>query len=288
MRLYNTLRYDIRYGFISKPIKWFIILFFYAFLYLCFTFDIFHLFYYDVRGIGDINSLSLSVGDVIMFELGGKLPMLSFSRDSKILLPTSWFLAHILICYVTLHYLSEDLSHGGVQVISRVKNKSLWWFSKCLWNIITVISCYVIGYGVLYLLCLITCKNNTLALNANIFSIIFSANLANKTASNGELFLYLCALPCIVGITINLMQMTLTLYVKPIFAFIASCVYFIAGMYYANPIMISNYAMPVRGAVIGIYNFSFSSGALICLAFCIAAVYIGVYRIKKMDLVNNA
>jgi len=169
-----------------------------------------------------------------------------------------------------------------------VKNKSLWWISKCLWNIIAVASCYLIGFGILYILCLLTGKNNTMELNPTIFYSAFNANLANTSSTDSELLLYLCILPSVVGITINLLQMTLTLFVKPIFAFIASCVYFIVGMYYANPIMISNYAMPVRGKVIGIYNFSFSSGVSICLAFCIAAVLIGVYRLNKMDIVNNA
>ena len=129
-------------------------------------------------------------------------------------------------------------------------------------------------------------KNNTLELNSNLFTVLFSARLADNNPTDMTLFLYLCALPCLVGITINLCQMTLTLFLKPVFAFFASCVYIIAGMYYANPLFISNYAIPVRGKVMGVYNFSFSSGAIICIIFCCTAIFVGAIRINKMDLMN--
>jgi hypothetical protein len=222
-----------------------------------------------------------------MFQLGGLLPMIKFSAEKAVQIPTSWLLTHILICYFTLHYLNDDLSHGGIQIIYRMRKKSLWWLSKVIWNIISVTSCYAVGYGILYVLCVLTGKNGGFAINQMLFSVIFSESLPNIYAGENSLFLYLCALPCVVGITISLLQMTLTLFVKPIFAYIASCVYFIAGLYYAHPVLISNYAMPVRGAVIGIYSFDFVSGISICLVYCLAAIVIGLIRINKMDIINN-
>lgn len=288
MRLYKALRHDIGYGLISKPRKWFVALFFFAALFVLFVFDAFHIFYFNVKGLWDINSMALSFGDVIMFELGGSLPMMAFSVENTAGLPTAWLLAHILICYFTLYYLSDDLSHGGMQIIFRMRDKSLWWLSKVIWNIISVVSCYLVGYGTLYILCVLTGKNAGLSINPALFSVAFSEALPNMQASESAQFLCLCVLPCVVGITINLLQMALTLFVKPIFAYIASCVYFIGGAYYAHPLMISNYAMPVRGAAIGIYNFRFAPGVWICLIFCLAAIIAGSVRINKMDIVNNA
>jgi hypothetical protein len=288
VRLYKALRHDISYGLILKPRKWLVALFFFAVLFVLFVFDVFHIFYFDVKGLGDINSLSLSLGDVIMFELGGSLPMMAFSVESAAQLPTAWLLAHILICYFTLYYLNDDLSHEGMQIIFRMRDKSLWWLSKVIWNIISVVLCYLVGYGILYVLCMLTGKNGGLSINPALFSFAFSEAFPNLPVSESTLFLCLCVLPCVVGITISLLQMALTLFVKPIFAYIASCVYFIGGSYYAHPLMISNYAMPVRGAAIGIYNFRFASGIWVCLIFCLAAIIVGSVRLNKMDIVNNA
>jgi len=284
MRFFNIFRYDIRYGLISKPQRFIVITLFSVFLFITFTFNIFHLFVHEVNGISDINSLSLSYGDVILQQLGAHLPALDASVVESFAVPTQWLLMHILICYFSLNYLSEDLLHGGIQVISRAKSKKLWWASKCLWNISTVCSCYFVGYGILYALCILTGKDGSFTLNPFVFKIVFSEILPNQTKTSCDLFLYLCLLPTIVGITVNLLQMTLTLYVKPVFAFVASCVYFISGLYYANPLMLSNYAMPVRSRAIGIYSFDFLTGVFLCVTFSFIAILVGSHRIRLKDI----
>lgn len=93
MRFYNIFRYDFRYGFLSRPGKWTAVVLYGVFLFISFSFSLFHGFYGEVEGLWDINSLSLSTGDVFMADLGGKLPP-DFQQLQSYSFPTTWFLWH--------------------------------------------------------------------------------------------------------------------------------------------------------------------------------------------------
>jgi hypothetical protein len=283
MKLSKLVAYDLNRELISRPNKFLFTVAYSAFLFIIFTFNVFHMFFFEVGEVGNINSLSLSVGDLVIVSLGGVLPLNSLLVD-RFIFPTTWLFAHILICHFTLNYLRQDLSHGGIQIISRTRNVCSWWISKCIWNIITIITCFVALFGVLYLLCLLTGKQDTLQLNPSIFVVVFAKVLPNRTIENRDLLLHLFILPSIVCCTMSNIQMTLSLFIKPIFSFIAICCYYIAGIYYTHPAMISNYAIPVRSAAIGLCNFDFKTGLLLCLSLCVVSVLVGIIRMKKFDI----
>lgn len=286
MKFFNILRYDIQNGYLANPQKWYACILLYSFMFVSFTFTIFHGFYFDVKSIGNINSLGLSLGDVLIYCIGGNIPLFQTSGQN-FTFPTLWFLSQILICYFTLDYLNNDLSHSGIQVIIRVKNKTIWWLSKCVCNVVTVTTYYALGYGVLFILSTVTAKTNMLQLTPTIFSFIFAQKLPLQDKLSGEMLLALCVIPCVVSICINLMQMTLTLFIKPIFAFLFTAIYLIVGIFYVHPIMLTNFAMPVRSSVIGIYNFTITSAFISCVFFSILAVVAGAIKINKKDIVNT-
>ena len=283
MRFYNIFRYDFRYGFLSRPGKWTAVVLYGVFLFISFSFSLFHGFYGEVEGLWDINSLSLSTGDVFMADLGGKLPP-DFQQLQSYSFPTTWFMWDILPCVLTLSYMSEDLSQGGMQVLVRARKKTWWWFSKCLWNLWVVLVYYGLGYLTLWLLSFASGKAQTWELNPRIFQFQFAQSL--PASHSTSLFVSVCLLPCLVGMAVNLMQMTLTLFVKPIFAFVAACCYCIIGIYYAHPLMLSNYAMPVRSADIGIYNFQPTLGAFLCILAWVGCFLVGAWKIRRQDIVG--
>lgn len=286
MKFFRLFLHDIYYGILPYPKKWLAILVLYSFLFLSFTFDLFHLFYFDIGSIWNINSLLPTFGDVIMGTVGGTLPYIA-GMDNNFSFPTVWLMCYLLVCYFTLNYLTEDLSQGGIQVIVRAKSRMYWWLSKCLWNVITVTLIYAISFGTLYLLSIATGKLNTLELNPEIFAKITMQPLP-AAANNTQLFYALCIMPWAVGVAINLMQMTLTLFIKPIFAFFATAGYLVIGVYYAHPTMLANYAIPIRSEMVGIYNFQTSVGLLSCLGLCLICVIVGIIIIGRKDIVNSA
>lgn len=291
MKFLKLVWYDLRHELLSKPVKWLIILALFTLLFFIFSLDVLHLWWFDSlvgKNLRNINVIGLSFGDVILTQMGGMLPIVFTTLEDSFVFPIKWLVPHILVLYYTLNYINEDLTHYGIQILTRTRSKRAWWFSKCVWNIITVILCFAVGILAIYFLSAITGKNLGFSLNPNVFFRVEKELLPTQSATNWEYFCALCAIPCVVCITVSLMQMVFALYVRPIFAYIASCVYYIAGAYYAHPLLISNYAMAVRNATIGFYNFYSKDGITICLLFSIVAIFWGTIRLERMDLMNIA
>ena len=290
MKFFKLLWYDLRNGLFSKPARWVIVATLFALLFLIFSVDVLHWWWFDSRveqDIRNINVIGLSFGDVVLTQLGGMLPIIFTTLADSFDFPVKWLLPHVLILYFTLNYVSEDLTHCGVQVLTRARSKNAWWLSKCIWNVFTVVSCFVVGIGVLYVFSFVTGKELGFVFNSEVFFHLMSEWLPEQNAGAWEYFMALCIMPCVVCVTVSLLQMVLSLFVKPVFAYIVSCVYYIAGAYYAHPLLISNFAMSSRSAVIGFYNFYAGSGLIICMVFSVSAVLIGISRLGKMDLINN-
>ena len=288
MRFLKIYRYDLRQGLLTRSMKWLAVMILSAFLFLCFSLDVFHLFYFDVDGFGGINSLGLSFGDVVLTQTGGILPRKMASVAKEFSFPVKWLFLHALILYFTLSYTSDDLTRCGMQVITRTGSKWAWWLSKCLWNLTAVASYYLASMGTLFLLCVATGKAPGMTLNSAVFMAPFAELLPEWAAAGREMFLALCVMPCVVGITLNIVQMVLTLYIKPIIAYILVCVYLIAGVFYVHPSLLSNYALTVRSQAVGFYALNCSDGLIICTLICLAAVVVGGIRMQKMDLIQEA
>lgn len=287
MKLYKILRRDLQINSASFCRNNIISFLLFSFLFLKFIFDVFHYFPTELISPWNINALNPSLGDLILVEIGGSLPKYDALGKLRIELPVVCLLVHLIPCGFTLNYLQDDIQHGGIQVFTRLGNLKAWWYSKCVWNAITVIWYYIVGYAAWCLLCAATGKSLALCPNAQIFNAFFSAELTDNYLSTQELFLGFIFLPALVSAALSLCQMALTLFIKPIFAFLISCIFFSFGVYYIHPVFFVNYAMPVRNSILGVYSFGSASGLLCCCAVSAIAVLIGKLRLSKYDIVNE-
>ncbi len=284
MKLFKVLRYDMqrnKFNFIKYLLLTCVA---FSFFYLLFVFDSFHQFAYFLTGPDKIDELNLSVGDGILFELGGSLLLPNNIQKRGISFPASFFLSNILVLYFTLNYLIDDLNHGGIQIFTRLGNMKTWLRSKCILNIITVISYYVLGFIIFGFLCFLNNKIMSLQPNADVFSVNFHA--IYKPTSDWKLFIAFFIQPAVVMLCLSILQMTLTLFIKPVYAFTAICIYIMLGVFFVNPAFLSNYAMPLRSSAIGIYNFDFLSCFLICLVIIILSIVTGQKRASCMDILG--
>lgn len=288
MKFIKSLRFDMRLGRRQSCGYLLLLILFSVFVFIHFIFSVFHIFYFEVHNLSGVGQLHLSYGDLLLYELGGILPMLQMPEAGDVIpFPTLWLLIHIFISYTSLHFLQHDLSSGGIQVIVREKSKTLWLLSKYLWTGLSTTLLYIVAYLTLFLLTVLTGNAGGFSLNGDLFLSSTAEALPPIVRSETGLFLSFVVMPCLVGVAISLVQMLLTLFMKPVIAFLATCSYYIAGIYYANPVMLSNYAMPVRSADIGVYNFDWCSGMILCAVLCIAAILAGIYRINHMDLTTG-
>lgn len=289
MRFFRLVKYDFAQNYRRTLVKWVMaggvsLLFF-----LYFFMDVLHIFWSGetlAENIDVFYKQGISIWDSLLYLTGGMLPISFASLLDSFQFPVRWLFPHMLILFFTLNYAKNDLTQGGIQVLSRTNNRVLWWLSKCIWNAMTVLSCFAVELAVWFLLISLSAKTSDSSLNERLFEGIFNASLPEQGVSPCKYMLIFCLLPVMVCVSISLIQMTLTLYMKPVFAYIVVMIYYIAGIYYATPLFLSNYALSVRSSIIGLYNFRPETGLFFCVISGILAVSAGGVRLCKMDLLN--
>lgn len=285
MKLFKAIRYDLRFGILESMKKYLFAVLLAMFIFAGLIIDAVTLSVALTETVDNVFKLPISFADVILIELGANLPVaLKSTGITGFTFPTMWFLLNIIPCYLTLSYATQDLSSGGIQVITRLHSKSRWWISKCVLSIAAVCIYYIIIYAVLAFLCLASDFDLSLIPDETIFATQFSAKFISAEVTSLQMFSALCLMPCIISAVLCLVQMTLTLFMKPVFAYMIICAYLAAAVLCVSPLFIANYAMPLRSAAIGVYNFDFASGLLCSAAVALAAIIIGRFRIVKMDI----
>ncbi len=283
--MFKTIQYDLRFGLFESKKKYLLITLFGLLTFACLISDAVHFSVFFTGSINNIEDLSISFGDVILIELGSCLPKLQDTIvQTGFSFPTMWFLLNILPCYLTLNYTAHDLSGGGIQVITRLQRKTRWWTSKCALSTITVILYYIVIYAVITILCSVFGFELSFIPDEDLFLVRFNAIFLSADTTEFQMFLALCLMPCIVTATLSLVQMMLTLFIKPVFAYIAVCAYMASSVLCASPFFIANYAMPVRSSAVGVYNFDFISCLAYSAVIAAIALIIGKLKIVRMDI----
>ena len=257
--------------------------------FLYFFMDVLHVFWSGetlAENLGVFREQGITAGDGLLYLTGGMLPVSFESLTESFPLPVRWLLTPALILFFTLNYARADLTHGGIQVLTRTRNRVFWWLAKCIWNSATVLSCFAAELLVWIFLTGLLAKPSVVSLNPGFFEGIFHAGLPKREVFASEAICVFCLLPALVCAAVSLLQMTLTLYMKPVFAYMITIAYYIAGIYYAEPLFLSNYALSARSSMIGLYYFRPETGFFLCAVLGIAAAGVGGARICRMDLLS--
>ncbi len=285
MKLFKAIRYDLRFGILESIKKYLFAVLLAVFIFAGLIIDAVTLSVSLTDTVDNVFNLPLSFADVILIELGADLPAAQESAGMNgFIFPTMWFLLNIVPCYLTLDNATRDLGGGGIQVITRLRSKSRWWISKCVLSVAAVFIYFIIIYVLLALLCLACGFDLSLIPDETIFAEQFKATFIPAEVTSLQMLSALCLMPCIVSAVLCLVQMTLTLFMKPVFAYMIICAYLVAAVLCVSPLFIANYAMPLRSAAVGVYNFDCASGLLCSAAAALAAIVIGRYRIVRMDI----
>ncbi len=285
MKLFKAIRYDLRFGILESMKKYLFAVLMAMFVFAGLVVDAIALSEVLTDSGYNVFKLPISFADVILIELGTTLPAVQKAAGiTGFTFPTMWLLLNIVPCYLTLDYATRDLGGGGIQVITRLHSKSRWWISKCVLSVAAVFIYFIIIYAGLALLCLAFGFDLSLIPDETIFATQFRATFISAEVTSLQMLSALCFMPFVISAVLCLVQMTLTLFMKPVFAYMIICAYLVAAVLCVSPLFIANYAMPLRSAAVGVYNFDCASGLLCSAAVALAAIVIGRFRIVKMDI----
>lgn len=282
--MFKAIRYDLRYGVMEGFRKYLLAAAFGAFVFVNFFFDSVGQSMYFTGGPWNMREPGLSVGDLIIFELGANFGRTGSSGATSFNFPTLWYISILLPCYMTLTLASDDISAGGVQIMSRLQRRGKWWLSKCVLCAVSVVLYYLTLYAATWVICVTAGFESSIVPEETIFNSVFGVMFIASETTPTALFVSLIIQPCLVATALSLVELTITLFVKPVYAFIAVAAYLAASTLIISPAFLGSFAMPIRSSAIGVYNFDFPSCLLICVTLSAIAILAGRWKIIKTDI----
>lgn len=208
------------------------------------------------------------------------------SPDNPFEFPIVWMLIFIYGLFLTLQYPFQDVSTFGQQVLIRVGHKGRWWLGKCVWNIISIFTYFLVLYGTILVLCIRYKINITLGYSKMVNEKIFVIT-SNQQMEAKELVVLVFVLPVLVAICISIFQMCLGLFIKPLFSFGIAIAILVLSAYYQSPWCVGNYAMIMRNKIWVADGVSSLWGIVICIASVLIFAGIGYVYFLKYDILNS-
>lgn len=235
-----------------------------------------------------IENCKYNFKDVLIAFFGGCDP---FFKIEMGVFPYAWFSIYICVLFITYDYMHDDLTRYGIQVLSRSRSRIRWWLSKCLWNVFTVITSYLLIIFICVLFCVIAeislafDTNNEMNMLLSMQSSCYSAKEVFNHYTKDIVILFIC--PLIVMISISLFQMTLSLVIKPIFSFSIMIGFYIFSVFTDIAIAFPRTGMMLYNSIFYQDGFSSINGITICTIIASSSVIIGIFIFRKSDILPD-
>ena len=237
--------------------------------------------------VGKLSSYSFSVGDIFLNMFKG---IKEFNpRDGNTFeMPTNYIFINMFLAFIVGNYPVKDLHGFGKNVLVRSKSRSLWWLSKCAWNVMIVFLFYAFMYG-------FSLAIGIVSDNVNINPTIdISKAMAYMNIEQTPLHMQISA--CIIGLIIlpictsmalSMMQMTLTFITTPIISYLIIVTILVASAFYKSQFLIGNYFMMIRNGSYITNGINSVQGLIIDGIIFFISLTIGYLYFNRYDVMNG-
>lgn len=227
----------------------------------------------------------VALGDYWMYLYGGMKEYIP-TTGNPFQFPTMWIAVFLFSSFAVLNYPMKDLQNMGTQILVHVQGRTKWWISKCLWNVLSTVLYHGIILLVLVMLCI--CFQEPLSFEAHADSIATMFGLwVSEFRGGGVIPIAVILTPVILSIAINLLQMVLLLFTKPVFSFLVICIMMLSSAYFLSDIMIGNFAMPIRYEWAIENGVSYQKGLLFSFGILFIAFICGIMKFRRYDILNK-
>lgn len=281
MKFIRNLKFDIRNGIFKKPF-----LFLFPFIIATITFsDAF----IRIRKLEDFQTpvtRMVSLGDYWFYAYGGMKEYIP-SPYNPFQFPVIWVILFLTLSFILLTYPMKDLHNIGAQMLIRSSSRSQWWLSKCLWIFTGTLLYHTLFLGTLTALCAIFHIPLTASIHTELLKLLFSMDIDTELLTRTFIPLSVFILPPLFSAAINILQMTLSLFMKPIFSFLIIAILMLSSAYLLSPWLLGNYAMPLRYKWILANGISHKTGIIFSVTLLLLSLICGLYCFRKYDILND-
>ena len=196
--------------------------------------------------------------------------------------PVVWFLVVVGILFLNLDYPLNDLTQEGQQVIVRCVNKQSWFFAKCAWCVLSCVVYVLLAMVTALIFALITGGSPTLRYTPGVPEMALNMSVYGEP-SVGQALAAAVGFPLLTLVTLNFLQMVLSLMMKPIFSFFICTSLVGLTVFVDSPLMLGNGAMCCRNGILLLEGQHPVSLGLACLAVIGICLVVGLLRFDRMD-----
>lgn len=278
---FKLLRYDLKNGFLSTYKRYMVSIVAFCLMFVHFMVSV----YNHNMGAKPEVPLEGSLGNALLFCLGGmqKYPP---GRTGAFELPVFWMFICMFTAYITLYYPFDDLEESGQNILIRSGGRQLWWLSKCLWNLTSVVVFFLLAWGIMVLGCLITGNSLSMEISPEMSKILVLDPDNYPSLPIHVIPQTFLLMPLTVA-AINLLQMTVSLFVKPLISFIITTAILLLSAYYTTPILIGNYSMPLRSDWMLVNGVNFTVGIVFSVVLILVSVMVGGVVFQRRDILKG-
>lgn len=211
---------------------------------------------------------------------------------SKFKFPALWMAVMMYSSYITLYYPYKDLNGYGKNIILFSQDKKVWYLSKCVWAFVSTAVYFSLAFIVVGVFALVVGAEPSCDLSMQTVTKLLPYLTAEKPLFSDDSMYYELGiiyyfLPITVAVTNNLIELFMSLFIKPFYAFIITVSYAVVSVYYLNGFMIGNYAMLGRNTAFISDGVNLKNGYIICFVVIISVAVIGMNVFKKQDILNR-
>lgn len=277
MKWHKLLLHDLRYGLLRT--RYFLIPI--IFLIPCLS---------CFFSMQDMN-LSFSWADYLMYCFQG-MPRISLeTASSDFFLPINWLLVMAGCLLLNFDYFLSDITNAGQQVIIRSTSRIRWYISKCIWNCSSTLLFFCIGWITVAIFTVLTNGELTIEASPEVCQFIFSSIVSEvndpiTSVSMKQYIISVLLLPMLSIASLNLLQMTLSLYIKPILSFILVMCVLIISLFWYSPFALANSAMLLRSGQFVADGINTEHAAIIGFCVLLICMALGSVKFRKSDILG--
>lgn len=224
--------------------------------------------------------VNANLGDIFLYCFSGKEPLYLIDNNQNFQIPILWISLFLGSSLSTLGY-AENISQYDQQIFIRSEKRALWWLSKCVWNIISSLTYFSIGFATILTFIFVNGWKMSLTNTAELFPYIFPDSIQEFEISTVQfLFLIIAG-----SVSWNLLQMYLAMYVKSYISLLITIVVLLSSIYIYSPLLFGNYLMLARNKHLHQGIIDTYLGYFVFTLITIIAIVGGMYRTKKFDFI---
>lgn len=274
---YKCLKYDLKCGLLKEYKKYMVAIV----LFIIIGIDFF-------IKMSDMEIMALDYFFYLFFGMEEYVP----APGNKFRFPALWVAVVLYISYITLYYPYRDLNGYGKNILLSTQSKKIWYLSKCAWVILSTALYFIIGVIVLSVFAAVSgAQMRADVSSGTVLKLIPFITTEQNLFYDDAVFYRVSGLHFILPVVIcmmnNILQLFLSLFLKPFFSFIINVSYTIACAYYFKSFMLGNYAMIARSNILINNGLDFTEGMMISLSIIVIATVLGTVFFSKQDILNK-